>query len=219
MKKIIVSLVFAAIFSISASAQAEWAGLNRYAEENAKVTKAPKAVFFGDSITDMWAAQDPDFFSNNNYIGRGQSGRVTSMMLLCLRQDVIDLHPKYMVFLGGINDIAINFGPIDLEDTFGNIVSIVELCKANKIKPIVCLLFPVQTVGWRPEVGNVYDTVMTLNKMLQDYCKANKVTCVEYFKDIDKSEGRLPVELSHDSIHPNMDGYKIMESEIVKYLK
>ena len=219
MKKLLLVSILVAGFSFVASAQAEWAGLDRYAEANAALTQAPKAVFYGDSITDFWFWQDPDFFNDNNFAGRGFSGHVTSQMLVRMRQDVIDLHPKYMVFLGGINDIAINQGPIDLEDTFGNIVSMIQLAKANKIKPVICLLFPVQTVGWRPEVGNVSEKVATLNGWLKDYCKANKVACVEYFADVDKSAGRLPESLSKDSIHPQLPGYKIMEEEILKVIK
>ena len=219
MKRIILTIMMAAIFSVAASAQAEWAGFARYEQANSELTQAPKAVFYGDSITDFWAASRPDFFNGNNFAGRGISGSVTSQMLVRMRQDVIDLHPKYFVFLGGINDIAINQGPIDIEDTFGNIVSMNQLAKANKIKPVICLLFPVHKIGWRPEVKDAPEKVEKLNGMIKDYCKKNKVTCVEYFADIDKSSGRLPEELSHDSIHPTADGYAIMEKEIMKYIK
>jgi len=219
MKKTILTIALAAMCSFAASAQEAWINVGRYAEENAKITQTPKAVFYGDSITDGWAWVDADFFKDNNFVGRGISGSVTSQMLLRMRQDVIDLHPKYMVFLGGINDIAINEGPIDIKVTFGNIVSMIQLAKSNKIKPVICLLFPVQSIGWRPEVKDASEKVQALNAMLKDYCKANKVTCVEYFADIDKSAGRLPESLSKDSIHPVLEGYKIMEAEILKVLK
>ena len=93
-----------------AVAQNDWANYNRYAEANAQVTAAPKAVLMGDSITDGWPFADPEFFSDNNFVGRGISGQVTSQMLLRFRQDVIDLHPKYVVILAGTNDIAENSG-------------------------------------------------------------------------------------------------------------
>ena len=194
----------------------EWPGFNRYKEANAALTKAPKAVFFGDSITDGWAKKDPDFFSSNNFAGRGISGQTTAQMLVRLRADVIDLGPRYMVLLAGINDLAMNNGPIELENVFGNIVSMVELVKLHKIKPVLCLLFPATRIGWRPSLGDPTEKIVRLNGMIADYAKAHKIPCVEYFADIDKSSGNLPKELSHDSIHPNLDGYRIMEKEILK---
>ena len=71
-----------------------------------KVTKAPKAVLMGDSITDGWPKSDNEFFESNNFVGRGISGQTTSHMVVRFRQDVVDLHPKYVVILAGTNDIA-----------------------------------------------------------------------------------------------------------------
>lgn len=219
MKKILLTLALACSVCCIASAQAEWINFNRYAEANAAVTTAPKAVFMGDSITDHWYTMDPDFFNDNNFLGRGISGHVTSQMVLRFRRDVIAHHPKYVVILGGINDIAQNKGPIEVEDTFNNIVTMVELAKANKIKPIVCLCFPTVYIPWRKSVGEVNPKIDALNAMILSYAKTHKVTVVEYLKDIDKSSGSLPKELSKDSVHPNLDGYKIMEKEILKVIK
>ena len=68
-------------------------------------------VFMGNSITQNWASLDPQFFSENDYIGRGISGQTSSQMLLRFRQDVIHLVPKAVVILAGTNDIAGNTGP------------------------------------------------------------------------------------------------------------
>lgn len=219
MKKFFLAVVIAAAFCSTVSAQVKWANYGRYGQANAEVTVTPKAVFMGDSITDGWFSKDPGFFTSNNFLGRGISGQVTGQMLCRFRRDVIAHKPKYVVILGGINDIAGNDGSVDLEDTFGNIVSMVELAKQNKIKPVICLVFPTDIIGWRKDLGNPNDKIDTLNGWLRDYAKANKVRVIEYFSDIDKSAGRLPDSLSRDSIHPNLDGYKIMEEEIMKILK
>ena len=219
MKKILLTLALALSVCCIASAQAEWINFKRYAEANSTVTSAPKAVFMGDSITDGWYSNDPDFFKDNNFLGRGISGQVTSQMVLRFRNDVIAHHPKYVVILGGINDIAQNKGPIDIEDTFNNIVTMAELAKANKIKPVICLLFPANVIPWRKELGPANPKIDAFNAMVINYGKTHNVKVVEYLKDVDKSSGDLPKELSKDSVHPNLDGYKIMEQEILKVLK
>ena len=102
-------------------------------------------------------------------------------MLVRMRRDVIDLHPKYMV---------------------------------------LCLVFPTKTVRWRPELGDPTDRILNeLNALITEYAAKNRIPLVEYMKDVDKSSGSLPESLSKDSIHPNLDGYRIMESEILKVLK
>lgn len=218
MKKFfLISILFSAM-CVTAPAQALWADFARYEKSNAEVTTRPKAVFMGDSITDGWFAQDPEFFTTNNFLGRGISGQVTGQMLVRFRRDVIAHKPEFVVFLGGLNDIARNDGEIALEDTFGNIVSMMEIAKANKIKPVLCLLFPTTNISWTPEVTDPLAQITRLNSMLSSYAKEHRIKVVEYFSDIDKSSGNLPRELSHDSIHPNLDGYRIMEREILKYI-
>ena len=137
MKKISTVITVAALF-LSALCQAQdWAQFNRYAEENAQVTTDPKVVFMGDSITEGWAKEDPDFFTGNNFLGRGISGQTTSHMLVRFRRDVIDFSPEYVVILAGTNDVARNNGEISLVNGLGNLISMCELAKANRIKPIL----------------------------------------------------------------------------------
>ena len=119
MKKTILAALAAALFLVPAHAQDlpdnDWAHFGRYAEANAAVVQTPKAVLMGDSITDAWYRMDQAFFTDNNFAGRGISGEVTSHMLVRFRRDVVDLHPKYVVILAGINDIARNNGYIALD--------------------------------------------------------------------------------------------------------
>ena len=121
MKKVFILALSALFCAVTLSAQNQdlpdndWAQFNRYSKANSEVTVKPLAVLMGDSITDGWLRQDPEFFKANNLAGRGISGQVTSHMLMRFRRDVIDLHPKYVVILAGINDIARNNGYISLE--------------------------------------------------------------------------------------------------------
>ena len=145
-----------ALTAICASAQiapdTDWAQFGRYAADNEKVTEKPLAVLMGDSITDNWDREDPDFFPENNIVCRGISGQTSSQMLIRFRQDVIELHPKYVVILAGTNDLACNTGCISPENILGNI-------------------------------------------------------------------GSFPRKYSYDGVHPDLDGYKIMEPLLLSILK
>ncbi|MBO7330918.1 MAG: acylhydrolase, partial [Alistipes sp.] len=66
MKKLILTFAVC-LFALNGMAQKhDWAGFGRFAKENEKVTTRPDAVFMGNSITEGWAYQDPEFFKQNN---------------------------------------------------------------------------------------------------------------------------------------------------------
>ena len=217
MRKICVFII-GIIIPMLAAAQNDWANYNRYAEANAQVTASPKAVLMGDSITAGWPSADPEFFSDNNFVGRGISGQVTSQMLLRFRQDVIDLHPKYVVILAGTNDIAENSVMSDMEKTFGNIVSMCDLAKANGIKPIICSVIPASSFKWRPSVTGAAEKIVKLNAMLEKYAKENRIKYVDYHSSMKDERGGLPESLAKDGVHPTREGYDIMKNLLLKAL-
>lgn len=216
MKKTIITLI-AFLIPVISPAQ-DWAQFGRYAAQNANVTVKPKAVFMGDSITDSWASQDPDFFSSNNFLGRGISGQTTSHMLVRFRKDVIDHHPKYVVILAGTNDIARNNGVISHENILGNIISMCELAKANKIKPILCSVLPAAGFGWRPEMKPAED-IVKLNAMIKEYAESNKIPYVDYHTPLKDERNGLPKTHAGDGVHPNLQCYKIMENIVMEYIR
>lgn len=218
MRRIYVLLIVIMI-PMMAAAQNDWANYLRYAEANTQVSNSPKAVLMGDSITDGWPGADPEFFAENNLIGRGISGQVTSQMLLRFRQDVIDLHPKYVVILAGTNDIAENYGKIDMQKIFANIVSMCDLAKANGIKPIICSVIPAAAFRWRPSVTDSSEQIVRLNAMLQEYAGANRIKYVDYHSAMKDDHGGLSTELAKDGVHPTREGYDIMKSLLLKALK
>lgn len=196
----------------------DWAKFFRYREANEQLTKAPKVVFMGDSITDNWAKKDGNFFTENNYAGRGISGQTTSHMLVRFRRDVIELNPKYVVILAGTNDIAKNNGVITLENILGNLVSMCELAKAHKIKPILCSVLPAAAYKWRPGVEPAED-IVKLNGMIKDYAAKNRITYVDYHSVLKDERNGLPEKWAPDGVHPNVECYRIMEDIVKEYIR
>lgn len=206
------------LMATSVSAQTEkgdWAQFGRYADANKRVTTPAKVVFMGNSITDGWWPKDSTFFIDNNFLDRGISGQTTSEMLVRFRQDVINLKPKAVVILAGINDIAHNNGVISLENVFGNIVSMAELARYNKITPIICSVLPAYDFPWRPGM-NPAPKVIELNKMLKAYADKEGLTYVDYHSAMKDERNGLPKNLAGDEVHPTLEGYKIMEKIVLE---
>lgn len=217
MKKILLLPVLFMALSLSAQ-QKDWAQFYRYEGKNDSLTTRPDVVFMGNSITDCWVDTVPAFFAENNFVGRGISGQVSSQMLVRFQEDVINLHPKVVVICCGTNDIAQNNGPISLEHILHNIKSMCQLARANKIKPVVCSTLPAKGFKWRPEMKPAND-ILQLNEMIKAYAKENKIPYVDYHSALKDEENGLPKKYSKDGVHPNAQGYAVMESVILPILK
>ena len=195
--------------------QNDWAYLEKYALENQKLlkqhNKGNRIVLIGDSITEFWERYDLIFFSQNNYINRGISSQTTSQILERFQNDVIDLQPKRIIILAGINDIAENNGPISLEETFQNIVLMVNKANENNVEAILCSVLPTNSFYWNPKLQPI-DKIMQLNQMIKAYSLINQIKYVDYYTEmIDENLG-LDTKYSDDGVHPNLDGYLKMKT-------
>jgi lysophospholipase L1-like esterase len=207
---------------LNAQSDKDWAQFNKYEKSNELVKHLPQkernVVFMGNSITEGWYRYDSAFFTDNKFIDRGISGQTTSQMLVRFRKDVIDLHPSYVVILAGTNDIAQNQGFISLENIFGNIVSMCELAVTHKIKPIICSVLPVYDYPWRKGLSP-NEKIPALNEMLTKYAKENKFTYVNYFPEMVDDKNGMQTKLTYDGVHPNKEGYAVMEKILLPILK
>jgi lysophospholipase L1-like esterase len=197
----------------------DYGELSRYRDADAAL-KLPafgesRVVFYGDSITDGWKLDDD--FPGKPYINRGISGQTTSQLLLRLRQDVIDLQPKVVIILAGTNDIAGNTGPISVKDIEANYATIDELTRLHHIEVIYSSILPVHE--YTEEAGDMFaqrppEKILELNRWLKNYCAdpSNGCTYLDYFAAMVDQAGHMKKELSHDGLHPNEAGYKIMAS-------
>ena len=200
----------------------DWADLNRYKEENLKLglpaQEEYRVVFMGNSITEGWKQLFPEFFKDNLYINRGISGQTTPQMLVRFRPDVVNLKPKVVVILAGTNDIAGNTGPSTLEMIEDNIASMVEIAKANNIKVVLCSVLPVYDYPWKPGLEPA-QKIVDLNKWIKDYAEKNEVIYVDYFSQMVDQHNGLKKEYSEDGVHPNLEGYKVMQPLVERVLK
>ncbi len=211
----ILTVILLTLSTIGATAQDDdWAQFGRYAEANAAAQSGARAVFMGDSITDIWAQQDPDFFTLNDFVGRGISGQTTSQMLVRFRRDVIDLRPQVVVIMAGTNDIARNGGYISPENTLGNLISMCELARANGIAVILCSIPPASRF-WSREGIEPAAKVVELNAMIRDYAGRNSIPYLDYHSRLVGEDGGIPPRWSEDTCHPNAECYRTVMEPMV----
>ena len=198
----------------SASEQGpDWAGLRRYQAANAALG-APAAderrvVFYGNSITDSWAAHFQSMFPGKPYVGRGISGQTTPQMLVRFHQDVVALQPAVVVILAGTNDIAGNTGASTLQMIEDNLSAMTEIAKAHGIRVVLSSVLPVFDYPWRPGLTPA-PKIVELNAWMKRYAVHSGETYLDYHTAMVDARGGLPLSLSADGVHPNESGYRLM---------
>lgn len=191
----------------------DWASLARYRDANARLGPPQpgeqRVVFYGNSITDVWARYFDTMFPGKPYVGRGIGGQTTPQMLVRFRQDVIALEPAVVVILAGTNDIAGNTGPSTQAMIENNLISMVELAKANGIGVVLSSVLPAYDYPWRPGLEPA-PKIVALNAWMRHYASTHDAVYLDYHSAMaDEREG-LSAELSEDGVHPNEAGYWIM---------
>jgi lysophospholipase L1-like esterase len=197
----------------------DWAEIKRYQASNRninpKVKGEKRVVFMGNSITDYWINNDSAFFSENNFIDRGISGQQTDQMLVRFKPDVLDLSPSVVVILAGTNDIH---AEKPAEWILDNIISMVQLAKANRIKPILCSVTPVRAYFLKPYI-DAPERISELNRLIKEYALSNRILYVDYYTPMADEKGGMKPEYTRDGVHPNLTGYKVMEPIIMEAVK
>jgi lysophospholipase L1-like esterase len=192
---------------------ADWPQLERYRAANAALVPVTegenRVVFYGASMTELWGKNGTSFFPGKPYVNRGIGGQTTAQMVVRFRQDVIDLHPKAVVILGGTNDVAGNTGPMTPEMTEDNWQSMADLAKANGIRVIFASITPSTDFPWRRGLKPA-EKIRALNGWLKGYCESHGLTYLDYYSALTNEEGGMKEEFTVDGVHASGKGYSVM---------
>ena len=227
MKTRIIAAIALLCIALGTQAQKhEFANWKRYAEKNKELGAPAKGekrvVLMGNSITDGWPGTRPEFFKDNNLIGRGIGGQTSYQFLLRFREDVINLQPKVVVINYGTNDIAENTGEYNEDLTYGNVLSMVELARYHKCKVILTSCLPAAGFRWRTSITDSMEKIRSLNARVKAYAEANKIPYVDYFSALLNDEGTgMRQEWATDTpgVHPNAEGYAVMEKLLLPVIQ
>lgn len=185
--------------------------LAHFRDDDAKLgppaSSESRIVFMGDSITQGWHLDQS--FPGKPYINRGISGQTTPQMVLRFHQDVINLQPKAVVILAGINDVAGNTGPESMDQIENNLAAMAEMASANHVKVVFCSVLPAYDFPWSPGQYPAHK-IVELNTWLKHYADEHGYVYVDYYSAMKDDRGGLPATLSRDGVHPLPAGYAIM---------
>ncbi len=193
--------------------------------------ESPDVVFIGDSIcsgipghaahlttssaTNILSSYEYWMQSCGNitYQNMGIGSQTTSQIAARFQTDVVNLHPKFAVIEGGVNDVS---GGVNNETVLGNYETMLAACEASGIKPVIVLILP-----WHAGTTTQKKQIDYLNEQL--ILKASEHNCayidcrdtVGYYNtaigswDVDN-------EYNADGVHYTVAGYTALGQEMFK---
>lgn len=191
----------------------DWPWLGRYAADNAERRRNGQRtdmVFIGDSITELWMRERPAYFPPAR-ANRGIGGQTSPQILLRMMADVVALRPRAVHIMAGTNDVAGNTGPISPDQTLDNLAAMVAVASAHGIAVVLATVPPAATFWWRPAIvpRAAIDQINTgVRAMAAD---DHQLMLADYHPLMADHDGAMRADLSGDGVHPNANGYAVME--------
>ena len=144
----------------------------------------------------------------------GICGELTSEMAMRFRRDVLEHRPKYVVLLGGTNDLGWNARP---HDVMTNLIKMYELARASGITPVAVTVpsVRVEIAGAGPD-GQAWleghlERRRVLNGLIRDYALSKGVPWVDLFTaTADPDTRQLAAPYSNDGLHLTTAGYRLL---------
>jgi lysophospholipase L1-like esterase len=186
----------------------DWPNLGQYRDANAAITTLPRAVFVGDSLTELWSYADPELFSNG-VIGRGISGQTTPQVLLRFMADVVALKPKVVHILCGGNDVAGNTGPTTFRDYQNNVLAMLTLADAHGLRVILGNLAGFDHFAWAPEI-DPKPWIQRMNAWIENTARTRGYVLADYRAAFGEIDDARRAAIMPDGVHPNIAGYALM---------
>ena len=138
-------------------------------------------------------------------------GETTAEMVQRFPQSVLVRNPKFVVILGGTNDLGLGLTPLHIRE---NLNQMYQRARKAGIEPVgvtvpsICLgeeegqLIP----DW---AQNHIKQRLVLNKEIKDMCKKLNMKCLDLFRETGDGRGQLLASrFSSDGLHFNTTGYK-----------
>jgi len=213
-KFILLAVFICTSFCLCAQDLTKSANLERYESDNLSlsvVSDVVPPVFIGGSITEGWIKQRPEFFLDNDYVGRGISGQTAPQLLLRFRRDVLQVSTKIVVINVGLNDIAENTGSYSEDLTIDCIKNMADLAAHQSIEVILSSVTPCSAFPWRKDIEDVSEKIDALNVKIKEYAASREFPYIDYNSKMQNEEGGMKDEFSDDGVHPNSKGYDLMQ--------
>jgi len=142
----------------------------------------------------------------------GVCGELTAEMAMRFRRDALAHQPRYVVILGGTNDLGWNARPADI---MRNLLKMYELARAAQViaVPVTVPSIRVEAVGSGSDAASWIDDHLSrrveLNALIRQYAESKNLHCIDLFEaTVEPATRLLAAQYSNDGLHLTTWGYR-----------
>lgn len=223
-------LIKPGVFGVAVAADARRGVFDAHNESLLAKHCTVDAVFMGDSITDMWAIDAYFQGTQGLLVNRGIGGDITEFVRRRFAADVVQLHPRLVVLMIGVNnfwdldtwwDASLLKTPQEIEEgIITDISATVKDALTNDIQVALCSILPTDV----PFNGNTAirnKSIKQVNERLKHIAQElQRVVFVDYHSHFIADDGlTLRDGVADDGLHPHAIGYNIMANVLLDTLK
>ncbi len=198
-----------------------------YNEQLLQQVVAVDAVFIGDSITEAWMLDAFFRTTGGLLVNRGIGGDTTPFMRRRFAADVLQLRPRLVVIMAGINnfwemdnwDTSLMRAPQAIEDEIvGDIVEMVQVTHERRITVVVGSILPTH-IRINSNTATRNGAIKRVNQRLQQEAMERGAIFVDYHQHLVAEDGlTLRDSIAEDGLHPGAAGYRIMAKVLLDAL-
>jgi lysophospholipase L1-like esterase len=186
------------------------------------------AVFFGDSITEMWALDVFFEGTGGRIVNRGIGGDRTVFARRRFEADVLQLHPRLVVIKIGVNntwdldiwwDASQRREPQEIEDEIvADLTVMVRMAREHGIAVALCGMLPTD-VPFNGNTAARNALILRANARIRALAAEHGAMYVDYHSRLVANDGQtLRGGLADDGLHPHVQGYQIMAATLLEAL-
>lgn len=202
--------------SLSAqSSREKWEPAIRAFEKQDSLTpvKPGGNLFVGSSTFTRWKDLD-DYFPGKHVINRGFGGSQFPDLMLFIDRIIVPYRPKTIFVYEGDNDLAAGKSP---EDVVERAIKLNQEIRDRLPKARVVL------ISAKPSISrwHLKEKYVAYNALLKDYARTAKRTeFVDVWTSLlDKGGQPMPHIYAEDKLHLNGEGYKLVQTQLKKWVK
>lgn len=135
-------------------------------------------------------------------LNRGVNGQRTDQIRARFSRDVLSVKPKYVIILGGVNDI---YQGRPLEETQADLLAMYQEALAHHITPIAATVLPF-TEATPEQCAEIRE----LNRWIKKTASLRHIPCCDTHRAVAAPEHADRLKGSPDGLHPDLAGYQAM---------
>lgn len=188
-------------------------------ESKIEVSKNENIVIFGDSITEIYPAED--IYGNLPIVNSGVSGYKTQDLLNNMEKMLYQYNPSKVILLIGTNDVLYDTSKETQDKAIQNIQTIIEQIHDNRPKAKIYIesIYPVnKSLDTTFDFQSNNEVIKGMNVQIKQICEEENLTYINMYDELTDENGNLDSKYTYDGLHPNTLGYAKITRALLPYI-